>query len=210
MKWDLNRPARAALEVAQAEVPKGPSPGLRGPQNQALPRATPIHDNGAKKCRPCRAWVRGDETPSARGLRRLGLGYRWCRSKELEGRPPADCPLASVSVPTSWDGWDRRPVLWTAARSSEPGCSLRLFPGTEYRSGSWIVLNGARWFSICTLPHQIAEFPTFIWRKSAFPGEAPGVLRLAAAFPIPAGLTCTGMAQGGSKLQHSEGACGAR
>jgi len=36
MKWDLNRPARAALKVAQAEVPKGPSPGL-----QPTPEASP-------------------------------------------------------------------------------------------------------------------------------------------------------------------------
>jgi len=36
LKWDLIRPARAALEVAQAEVPKGPSPGL-----QPTPESSP-------------------------------------------------------------------------------------------------------------------------------------------------------------------------
>jgi len=39
-----------------------------------------------------------DETPSARGLRRLGLGYLWCRSKELEGRPPAKLRLEPARV----------------------------------------------------------------------------------------------------------------
>jgi len=36
LNWDLNRPARAALKIAQSEVPKGPSPGL-----QPTPESSP-------------------------------------------------------------------------------------------------------------------------------------------------------------------------
>ena len=44
-----------------------------------------------------------------------------------------------------------------------------------------------------------------------FPAKPLGVLRLAAAIPIPAALICIAEEpQGGSKRQHSEGASGAR
>jgi len=53
LKWDLNRPARAALKVAQAEVPKGPSPGL-----QPTPESSPAKGD------TCPGWWAATGRPS--------------------------------------------------------------------------------------------------------------------------------------------------
>jgi len=53
MKWDLNRPARVALKVAQAEVPKGPSPGLQ-----------PTPDSSPAKGDTCPRWWGATWRPS--------------------------------------------------------------------------------------------------------------------------------------------------
>jgi len=92
-------------------------------------------------------------------------------------------PLGFIVGAYYGDGWDRQPVCegrseviraaWRQPGvgrlgepvSKTPGQVIRSLgdnpPRTDYQSGSWVLLNGARSLSTCTLPHQIDELRPF-------------------------------------------------
>ena len=73
-----------------------------------------VADSWYRLPRPASTSTRKTHSPLSRYILNAALDPATSLPSSQASETGTDCPLASVSVPTRWDGWNRPPVLWTA------------------------------------------------------------------------------------------------